>query len=192
MARFVLNRLVALAGILLALSAIVFALEAVIPADPVKAMVGASATPEAVAAKRAELGLDEPLPVQYVRFLRRAVTGDLSLSLHSRRPVVTDLGDYLPATIELAGAAALLALVLGAALGLGATRRGGQWLRVVLLGGASAPTFLLGLILLLVFYSRLRWLPGSGRLSGTIDAPVGPTGLLTVDGLLHGRLDVVR
>lgn len=191
MARFVVGRVAALAGILVALSAVVFVLEAVIPADPVRAMVGASATPEAVSAKRAELGLDQPLPVQYGRFLRRAVTGDLSLSLHSRRPVREDLGQYLPATLELAGAAAALAVVLGAALGMGAARRGGQWLRVLLLGGASAPTFLLGLVLLIVFYSRLHWLPGSGRLSTGIQAPTGPTGLLTVDGLLHGRLDVV-
>ena len=190
-ARFVAGRLAALAGILLALSAIVFMLEAVIPADPVRAMVGASASRQAVAAKRAELGLDRPVPVQYARFLGRAVRGDLSLSLHTRRPVSTDLGDYLPATLELAGAAAALAAVLGLALGLRGARRRGRGLHLVLLGGASVPAFLVGLLLLLLFYADLHWLPGSGRLSSGVSPPGGPTGLLTVDGLLAGRPDVV-
>ena len=191
MAKLVLTRAVALVGILLVLVTIVFLLQAVIPADPVRAMVGASATPEAVAAKRAELGLDQPLSVQYVRFLGRAVRGDLSLSLHSRRPVRTDLADYLPATLELAGAAAALAAVLGLALGVSTVRRGGQLPRLLLLGGASVPPFLLALVMLLIFYARLDWLPGSGRLSSGITPPNGPTGLLVVDGLLRLRLDVV-
>src|SRR5256714_2100076 len=105
MARVILPRLAALAVILLALSAIVFVLEAMIPADPVRAMVGASASKEAVAAKRHELGFDKPLPVQYLRFLGRAATGNLSESLHTRPPVMTDLRAFLPATLELAGAA---------------------------------------------------------------------------------------
>src|SRR2546423_13524206 len=103
MAKVILSRLAALAVILLALSAVVFALEAVIPADPVRAMVGASATREAVAAKRHELGLDPPLPVQYVRFLGRAATGNPSMSLRTRRPVAPHLASFPPATIQPAG-----------------------------------------------------------------------------------------
>jgi peptide/nickel transport system permease protein len=189
-ARLVAGRLAALAAILVALTAVVFLLESVIPADPVRAMVGASATGEAVTAKRHELGLDRPLPVQYARFLRRAVKGDLSLSLHTRRPVRQDLSAFLPATLELASAAAVAAVVLGLLLGLLTARGGGSFLRLLLVGGASVPAFLLAILLLLLFYARLHWLPGSGRLSSGTVAPGGPTGFLVVDGLLHGRLDV--
>ena len=192
MARFTLTRLASLVGILLGLSVVVFLLQAVVPADPVRAMVGASARPEIVEAKRHELGLDRPLPVQYVQFLSRAVRGDLQMSLHTRRPVRTDIAAFLPATVELAATALAMAVVLGGALGLVTARGGGASLRVTLVASASVPAFLLALLLLIVFYARLRWFPGSGRISPELGAPTGPTGLLTVDGLLAGRLDVVR
>jgi peptide/nickel transport system permease protein len=192
MTRVLLARLAALAVILVALTAIVFALEAIIPADPVRAMVGASATREAVAAKRHELGLDQPLPAQYLRFVERAATGNLSMSLRTRRPVTDDLAAFLPATIELAAASAILAAVLGGFLGLVTARGKGTIARVVMLAGASAPPFLLALALLLLFYSHWHLLPSSGRLTPGLDAPGGPTGLFVVDGALHGRFDVVR
>jgi peptide/nickel transport system permease protein len=192
MARFALTRLASLVGILLGLSVVVFLLQAVVPADPVRAMVGASATPEIVEAKRHELGLDRPLPAQYAQFLSRAVRGDLSMSLHTRRPVRTDIAAFLPATLELAATALAVALVLGGALGLLTARGRGTSLRVALVASASVPAFLLALVLLIVLYAQFRWLPGSGRISAELDAPTGPTGLLTVDGLLAGRLDVVR
>jgi peptide/nickel transport system permease protein len=192
MARFALTRLVSLVGILLGLSVVVFLLQAVVPADPVRAMVGASATPEIVEAKRHELGLDQPLPAQYTQFLSRAVRGDLQMSLHTRRPVRTDIAAFLPATLELAAAALALAVVLGGALGLLTAHGGGASLRVGLVASASVPAFLLALLLLVVFYAQLRWVPGSGRISAELNAPTGPTGLLTIDGLLAGRLDVVR
>ena len=191
MLKLILTRLAALAVILLALSAIVFALEALIPADPVRAMVGASATKEAVAAKRHELGFDQPLPVQYVRFLGRALGGNLPQSLHTRRPVMTDLRAFLPATLELAGAAAIIAAVLGGFLGIVTARGKGTAPRLLMLAGASAPPFLLALALLMLFYAKWHVLPSSGRLSANLTPPGGPTGLLVVDGLLHGRFDVV-
>jgi len=189
--RLIAERGAALIAILLALLVIVFLLESVIPADPVRAMVGASATRESVAAKRHQLGLDKPLPEQFVQFLGRAVRGDLSLSLHTRRPVRDDLAAFLPATIELALAAAFISAVLGLGLGVLTARGGGTSLRVLLVSGASVPGFLLAIVFLLVFYSGLHWFPGSGRLSSTITPPSGPTKLYVVDGLLHGRLDVV-
>ncbi|HEV2920275.1 MAG TPA: ABC transporter permease, partial [Actinomycetota bacterium] len=192
MARFTLTRLASLVGILLGLSVVVFLLQAVVPADPVRAMVGASATPQIVEAKRHELGLDRPLPAQYAQFLSRAVRGDLQMSLHTRRPVRTDIAAFLPATLELAATALAMAVVLGGALGLLTARGGGTTVRVALVAGASVPAFLLVLLLLIVFYARLRWVPGSGRISSDLGAPTGPTGLLIIDGLVHGRLDVVR
>jgi peptide/nickel transport system permease protein len=191
MARFTLTRLASLVGILLGLSVIVFLLQAVVPADPVRAMVGASATPQIVEAKRHELGLDRPLPAQYAQFLSRAVRGDLQMSLHTRRPVRTDIAAFLPATLELAATALAMAVVLGGALGLLTARGRATSLRVGLVASASVPAFLLALLLLIIFYAQLRWFPGSGRISADLEAPTGPTGLLTVDGLLAGRLDVV-
>ncbi len=191
MGKLIAERLVALVGILFALLIIVFLLESVIPADPVRAMVGASATREAVAVKRHELGLDKPLPQQFTAFVSRAVRGDLSLSLHTRRPVRDDLAAFLPATLELALAATVLAVLLGGALGILTARGGGTPLRLLLVSGASVPGFLLAILFLLLFYSGLHWLPGSGRLSSSLTPPSGPTGLYVVDGLLHGQLNVV-
>jgi peptide/nickel transport system permease protein len=106
--------------------------------------------------------------------------------------VRTDIAAFLPATLELAATALAMAVVLGGALGLLTARGGGTSLRVGLVASASVPGFLLALLLLIVFYAQLRWFPGSGRISAELEAPTGPTGLLTVDGLLAGRLDVVR
>ena len=191
MAKLILPRLAALAVILVALSAIVFALEAVIPADPVRGMVGASASRAAVQAERVRLGMDRSLPVQYVLFLGRAVTGNLQQSLHTHRPVRTDLAQFLPATLELAGSAALLALVLGTLLGLATARGKGGIARLLMLAGASAPPFLLALGLVLAFYSHWHLFPASGMISTSLNAPTGPTGVVVLDGLLHGQWAVV-
>jgi peptide/nickel transport system permease protein len=191
MAKLIVSRLVALAVILLALSAIVFALEAVIPADPVREMVGASASRQAVAAERIKLGMNRPLPVQYVLFLGRALEGNLQESLHTHRPVTSDLAQFLPATIELAGAATILALILGTLLGLATARGRGTVPRLLMLAGASAPPFLLALALVLVFYSHWHVFPASGDISAGLAAPTGPTHIVILDGLLHGQWSVI-
>jgi peptide/nickel transport system permease protein len=192
MADLVARRLVALVGVLLGLAVIVFLLQAVVPADPVRAMVGASAPPEIVAAKRHQLGYDKPLPVRFVDFIGRVASGDLQTSLRTRNPVTTDLGTFAPATLELALAAMAIAGAVGVGLGLLLVAGGriARVLRIALIGGASVPTFLLGLLLILLFYSKLHLLPASGRVDDTLVAPSGPTGLLLVDSILHGELNV--
>jgi peptide/nickel transport system permease protein len=171
---------------------IVFLLQAVVPADPVRAMVGASAPPEIVAAKRHQLGYDKPLPVRFVDFIGRVASGELQTSLRTRNPVTTDLGTFAPATLELALAAMAIAGAVGVGLGLLLVAGGriARVLRIALIGGASVPTFLLGLLLILLFYSKLHLLPASGRVDDTLVAPSGPTGLLLVDSILHGELNV--
>jgi peptide/nickel transport system permease protein len=113
------------------------------------------------------------------------------MSLRTRRNVTTDLGAYLPATLELAAFGILLAVVLGGLLGLAtaAKLRGSGVLRLLMVGGASAPPFLLALLGLLLFYRNLGWLPATGRTSFH-DVPSGPTGLLTIDSLVHGQPDL--
>jgi peptide/nickel transport system permease protein len=187
----IVKRLLAMVVVLLVLAAVVFTLQQVTPTDPVHAMLGANASKAQIAAERHKLGYDRPVVTQYLRYVSGVATGDLQMSLRTRRPVATDLRAYLPATVELALFALVLAAVLGTAIGIAtaARSRGSGVLRLATVAGASAPPFLLALVGLLLFYRRLGWLPATGR-TGISDAPKGPTGLLTVDGLLHGRPDV--
>jgi peptide/nickel transport system permease protein len=189
MAPIVARRVTALVAVLFGLAVIVFILQAVIPSDPVRAMVGASATPAAVAKERHKLGYDQPLPTQFVDYMDRLVHGNLEMSLRTRNPVLDDLRTFAPATLELALYAALLAGLMGVGLGLWLAGGGrmARGFRVVLIGGASVPTFLAGLVLILVFYSMLHWLPASGRVDDTLVVPGGPTGLITIDALLRGE-----
>jgi peptide/nickel transport system permease protein len=185
--RFAAERVAALFAVLLALTAVIFVLERQVPANPVRALLGTSASAAAVAAKKHQLYLDRSLPSQFWHFLAGAVHGNLGMSLHTRRPVMSDIRSFLPATVELALMAAVIAGVLGITVGLLTARGQGRATRLGLLAMASVPQFLLGLVLLLVFYSHLGWLPGQGRLSSGITPPSGPTGMYTVDAILHGE-----
>ena len=193
LARLLVKRLAAAAVIVVCLATAVFALQQLSPLDPAKAMLGPGASVKAVAAQRAKLGLDDPLTAQLGRYLAGLPSGDLGTSFRTRRPVMTDLGAFVPATAELALGAIVLALLLGVVFAVSTSLRwpGAVLFRGVLMAGASAPALLLGIAAILVFYKQLGWLPASGRTS--LDgATGGPTGLLVVDGLLAGRLDVVR
>jgi peptide/nickel transport system permease protein len=191
MPAFLAKRVSSMALILLVLAAVVFTLQQVTPTDPVHVKLGANASKEQIAAERHRLGYDKPLPEQYVNYVGDLLHGDLQESLRTRRPVTTDLGAYVPATLELALFGLGVAAILGAILGLAtaARTRGSGVLRIVMVAGASAPPFLLALVGILLFYRRLGWLPATGR-TAFRDAPDGPTGLLTVDSLVHGRFDV--
>jgi peptide/nickel transport system permease protein len=192
MRNFILSRLGATAVILVALTAVMFVLQHISPMDPVKAQLGANASADAVAARRHALGLDQPIFNQFWRYLTSAVQGDLGSSFRTRHPVSSDLSDFFPATLELALYGIAIALILAALLAFGMTLkwRGSEVLRAVLFTGAAAPMFLLGIVGLIVFYQKLGWVPANGRIS-VPNPPTGPTGLLTVDGLLAGRFDVV-
>ena len=191
MTGFLVKRLLSMVMILLVLAGVVFTLQRLTPTDPVHAMLGANASKEQIAAANHKLGYDKPLPQQYISYVGGLLHGDMQDSLRTRRPVTTDLAAYLPATLELALFGLGLAAVLGGILGIATASkaRGSGLLRIVMVGGASAPPFLLALVGILLFYRNLGWLPATGR-SSIANAPDGPTGLLTIDGLVHGRLDV--
>ena len=168
MTRFLLRRLGSLVAVLLVLSAVVFLLQQVSPVDPARAALGANASRQAVAAERLRLGLDDPLPVQFLRFLAGALHGDFGTSFRTHRPVAVDLASALPATVELVLAAFVIALVLAALFAASAAL---SWpfsgvYRGVLLLGATAPPFLLALGGIILFYAQLGWLPASGRGDG--------------------------
>jgi len=167
MLRRVLRHLVLVLPTLLGVVSLVFAFLHLVPGDPVEIMLGESAAPADVAALRHDLGLDRPLPAQYARFLVRVVHGDLGQSIAFRAPVAAVIGDRYPATLELAGAAFLLALSLAVPLGVLAAARVGSMAdrltRIVSLAGVCLPSFWLGPLLILGFSIGLGWLPVSGR-----------------------------
>lgn len=191
--RFLARRLVALVLLALGVTAVVFALTQLVPGDAATANLGeqAAADPAAVAAFRHHYGLDRPLPVRFGLYLWHVLQGDLGTSALTHQPVTTDLGQYVPATAELALASIVLAAIVGIACGVYAAMRRNRpadhVLRVVSLGGISMPTFWIALIALYVGFYRLGWFPGSDRLDPGQLPPSHKTGLYTLDALLDGR-----
>ena len=175
MKTFVASRLGSMAAILVALTAVMFVLQNISPLDPVKAQLGPQASADAVAARRAALGLNDPVLVQFWHYLSGAATGDLGTSYRTRHAVMADLGSFVPATLELALAGLLIAVVLAVLLAFSTTLkwRGANVLRAVLFTGSSAPMFLLGILGLIVFYQDLGWVPANGRIA-VPNPPTGP------------------
>ena len=173
---------------------ITFLIGRVVPIDPVLAIVGDRAPQDVVARTRVELGLDQPLPVQFVRYVGQLLHGELGRSVMTSNRVTTDIARFFPATIELATAALLVAVLFGVPLGVYAAVRQGRFadtaIRVFCLSGHSVPVFVLALVSLLVFYATLQWAPGPGRQSIMFDGMVDQrTGLLLVDAALAGQWD---
>lgn len=168
MARFLALRAASLVGVLLALTLVVFIIQSQVPTDPVAANLGAGASRELVEEKRAELGYDKPITTQYLRFVDRMSGGDIGTSLRTRNSVLSDIGTFAPASLELALVAALLIFAMALTLGLwsAAGSLGSGVVRRLMVALASAPTFFLGLLAILLFYSWLGWLPASGRTEG--------------------------
>jgi peptide/nickel transport system permease protein len=186
-------RLVALMPVLLGITVLTFTISHLVPADPVGFVAGEKVRAEEIEKLRREYGLDRPVLVQYVGYLAGLVRGELGRSMVSRRPVVEDLVQYVPATIELALAAMTLVALLGVPLGiLSAVRRNG-WLdhvsRVLAIVAVSVPVFWLGLLFQLLFYRILRILPAAMRLGDLVVPPPRVSGLYTVDALVAGRFD---
>jgi peptide/nickel transport system permease protein len=179
----------------LGLTCITFFIGRVIPIDPVLAIVGDKATAETYARVRAEIGLDLPLPVQYWRYLVKVVHGDFGSSVITSHPVLQDLLQVFPATLELAVPALLIGVLLGIPMGVIAATHRGRWqdqaIRLLSLLGYSMPVFWLGLVGLLLFYAVLGWAGGPGRLDVAFD-DITPqvTGLITIDSLLAGEYEV--
>ncbi|HWQ15703.1 MAG TPA: ABC transporter permease [Roseiflexaceae bacterium] len=196
MARFLLRRFAGLLLVLVGVTVITFTLTQLVPVDPAAAALGQNAREEQIAAYRREHGLDRPPVEQYARYMGRLLRGDLGVSIRTRRPVAADLRDFLPATIELSLAAMLVAVFLGVSLGVAAAvNRNGVvdgLARVFALVGGSLPIFFLGLLLLALLYTRLRWLPGPGRLDAVLTPPPRVTGMYTVDSLLAGNWALLR
>ena len=184
---FILRRLMQAVVVMLAVAFIAFMLFQYV-GDPVTNLLGQDATQEQRDLLRKDLGLDDPFPVQFATFIGNAVQGEFGLSLRQGRKVSTLIAERFPATLELAVAAAVIALGVGLPLGVYAALRrgrfGSQLVMTLSLLGVSLPTFLIGILLILVFSVTFKMLPSFGR-GDTVALGSWTTGLLTVDGWKH-------
>lgn len=190
---FILRRLAQALVVMLTVAFIAFMLFQYV-GDPLTNLLGQDATPEQREQLRRDLGLDQPFFVQFAHFVGNAAQGEFGISLRQGRKVSALIAERFPATLELAAVAALIALVVGIPAGVYAALRRGKLMSQALMAlsllGVSLPTFLIGILLILVFAVQLKWFPSFGR--GDVLA-WGPwtTGLLTVDGLRHLLLPAV-
>jgi peptide/nickel transport system permease protein len=180
MLKYIARRLILLPILLLGISAVVFILFQLTPGDPISARFGTKLSgmePAQIEQLRQDLGLNDPLPVQYARYVGNLLRGDLGVSINTRKPVLTEIGTRMSATLELAITAMIMITALSIPLGIISALNRGKLLDRFLMGtallGFSIPSFWLGIMLILVFALGLRWLPTSGR----------------GDGLLFERLD---
>lgn len=190
------KRLIGMVWVVLGVTLITFIISHLIPGDPARLIAGERATDEIVAAIRSRLGLNLPLYQQYWNYMVALAQGDLGTSIRTSRPVLEDIAAFFPATLELALVALLLATLVGIPLGvLSAVYRNrpiDHFVRTISVTGISTPAFWLGLGLIIVFYGKLGWLPGGGRLAQGMAPPPDVTGLYLVDSLLAGDMATFR
>lgn len=182
--------------VIIGVTLVVFLTMRVLPGDPARLLLrDQGASPEQVAALRAQLGLDDPLPVQYLRYLSDVARGDLSTSFSMRRPVLDIILSRVPATVELAMVAVLLAVVIGVLAGTLAAMNAGKAIDYLATSlstvGLSIPSFWIGLMLILYFAANLQVLPSFGRFDDAVQLQ-RVTGLHLLDGVLTGNLPALR
>ena len=187
-----LRRLIGVIPVLLIVAALVFTLMQLAPGDAVNMLISDEASEEDKARVRAAWGLDQPPVVQFASFAANAATGDFGMSFKFKVPVMELVAERLPATIELALAATLIAVAIGVPLGVLAAARPGGWLDSAASGlsfaGISMPNFWIGILLILLFAGHLNWLPSGGREAWGMATPK-VTGFLLIDTALAGRGD---
>ena len=181
----------------LGLTAVTFVIGRFIPVDPVLAVVGDHATKQVYDKTFLAMGLDKPVPVQYLIYLRKMLSGDFGMSVITSHPVLSDITHYFPATFELATIATILGILIGVPVGVAAGAQKGRWpdhlVRVIGLFGYSIPVFWLGLVGLFVFYGKLDWVAGPGRLDVAYDDIVTTrTGIILIDAAIAGEWEVFR
>ena len=189
--------LLTIAATFLGLLAITFIIGRVVPIDPVLAVVGDRAPQAVYDAVREEMGLDNPLLVQFAHYVWDVVRGDLGMAVSTQRPVIEELGRVFPATLEMATLGILIGVLVGVPAGVTAAAHQGSWrdqvIRVLGLAGYAIPAFWLGLVGLALFYAHLRWVGGPGRLNLFLEGIVPTrTGMLLIDSALAGNWAVFK
>jgi peptide/nickel transport system permease protein len=193
MLRFVLRRCALALPSLFGLLVVTFLMIRLVPSDPAAAMAGDNASPQQIALLRHEYGFDRPIWDQFARYLNKIAHFDFGESAFSHRPVALDIGQRLPATVELILASLILSVAMGVPLGVFSALRHNQWpdylLRIFSVLGIAVAAFWLAIMLQLLFSMQLHWLPLRGELSETIRPPARITGSVLVDSVLEGRWD---
>jgi peptide/nickel transport system permease protein len=183
--------------LIIGITLVAFIIANAIPSDPVSANLPEKSQndPEIVAAFRRVWGLDKSLPEQYFTYLGNMLQGNLGRSIKTKRPVIQDIQQFLPATIELATTSIIAGLILGVGMGIVSAVWRGKFVdyatRTVALIGVSFPVFVLALLALSIFHAQLGWVAGPGRLDVRITKPSVVTGLLLVDSIIAGRADIL-
>lgn len=188
MLQYITRRLATLIITLIGIMVVTFFISLVVPLDPLASIAGPQAPQETVERLRTLYGFDQPVYIQFARYVKRLAQGDMGTSFQTGRPVLDDILQYFPATIELATVALILSIIIGIPLGIfSAVYRNSpidHFSRVLSLVGVSMPVFWLGLVLLLVFYFKLGWFPEPGRLDIMLIEPERITGMLLIDSLI--------
>lgn len=197
MGSFLLRRLLALVPILIGVTMVAFLVSRGLPGDPARLIAGMQASAGEVEAIRASLGLDKPLYHQYWIYMQGLLQGDLGESIRTGFPVVEDIRNRLPATVEMVVAALIFALVVALPLGVWAAVRKGKLIdkfsRIISTMGVAIPDFWAALILVMIFFVFLGWAPAPvGRLDLGAVPPDGPTGFYIFDSLVQGQWDTFR
>ncbi|MEK5058218.1 ABC transporter permease [Paenibacillus shunpengii] len=194
MGTYIVKRLLVLIPVLLGMTIIVFSIIHAIPGDPAETILGEKATEESKQALRDQLGLDKPWLEQYFTYLSELVRGDLGESIRTKIPIAQEIVPYLMATLELALASMIFAVVIGVNAGIISAWRHNSWFdyicMVIALVGVSMPIFWLGLMEQWLFANELKWLPSSGRMN-VRDPIESVTGLNVVDAIIAGRSDQI-
>lgn len=192
MAKYIGLRLVQSIFVLFGLSLLIFSIARVVPGDPARAALGFLASQDQVQQMRVEMHLDKPFPVQYYYWIRDVMHGDLGKSSYTRRPVTTDLAQYIPATLELILFATLISLVFGQIMGILAGYFRNSWFdglsRLVSYLGIATPSFVIAILLMFLFSQVFRLAPSVGRLPIMMQPPPTATGFMVLDSLLAGQM----
>ena len=193
----ILKRLATVIPTLIGVIIVTFLLTRVLPGDPAVYFAGPAATPQSIAEIRKSLGLDRPLPDQFLRYVNDLAHGNFGNSLSTGRPVAAEISSRLPASAELTLMGLFLAIAIAVPLGIFAAVKQGSWIdhlcRVIATAGVSLPVFFTGLLLVYVFYFRLGWSPAPlGRLDAFATSPPDITGFYLIDSLITGNLETFR
>lgn len=186
------RRILLIIPMTIGITLLLFIVTHAIPVDPLVVILNEKSleNPEAVRSATEKWGLDKPLPVQYLIYMKNLAQGDMGVSFKTKNPVTDDLRDFLPATMELAIGSLIFAIIIGLPLGILSAVHNGKFVDkvslVVSLIGASMPPFWSGLMVLFVFYYKLDWLPGPGRIDSRLVGPEHVTGLFVLDSVLTG------
>jgi len=188
MLSYVVKRLLLLIPVILGITVMTFIISRVIPADPAQVAAGLEAGREQVEALRIEMGLDKPLLTQFWIYISGLLRGDLGRSMRTRRPVLEDIKRLLPATVELAALTMVLYVLIGVPIGILTATMPGKAIdlisRILSILGTAMPVFWVGLLLQILFYGKLQWLPAIGRIGADVPPPTHITGLYLIDSVL--------